>query len=105
MHKIPKYAQMEESTVNDQERDYKSIRDMRRALEGIESPQDAENPIMESEAGDTREEAAGTWEFRIFQAMKHNEYTGAPDRTDSRIDEEGNLHITVTLNAGTWENG
>ena len=89
--------------MNEQERDYKSMQGMRRALGGIESPQEAKDAVMESEAEDSKEDAAGSVMSSVFQAIKHYDYTWAPNGMDFRIDEEGKLHITATFNAGTWE--
>ena len=90
--------------MNDRDRDHQSMQEMRRALDHADAPPKA--PVRESESGsdeDPREDAAGSILSSVFQAVKHYDYTWAPDGIDSRIDEDGNLHITLTFNVGTWE--
>ena len=58
----------------------------------------------ERAADDAKEKRADELEFYIRQGVEHAiEGLWEPDLTTHIIDDEGNLTVTLTFNAGTWE--
>ena len=53
---------------------------------------------------DRLEDRAGELEFYIRQGVEHAiDELWEPDSTGHSIDGDGNLTVTLTFNAGTWE--